>query len=170
MGGIPNVGTMSAAAKQVILAVAEEAADSVLWWKFWRPKFPKPSKDKKKVRQVRHCRTLRDDDEMQGKISFTICSVCFYKVKYCQSCDKNWKKLKPLMFESESENLSFICPLVSKKINHVFHGVSILSIYITPRKQSRNFRNRLKIFFILRHRIFWSQESFTSNMRTSTTL
>lgn len=34
MGGMPNVGTMNAAAKQVILAVAEEAADSVLWWKF----------------------------------------------------------------------------------------------------------------------------------------
>ncbi len=42
MGGIPNVGTMNAAAKQVILAVADDAADSVLWWKFWRPKFPKP--------------------------------------------------------------------------------------------------------------------------------
>ena len=34
MGGIPNVGTMNAAAKQVIFAVAEDAADSVLWWKF----------------------------------------------------------------------------------------------------------------------------------------
>lgn len=30
MGGMPNVGTMKAAAKQVILAVEEEAADSVL--------------------------------------------------------------------------------------------------------------------------------------------
>lgn len=29
MGGMPNVGTMKAAAKQVILAVEEEAADSV---------------------------------------------------------------------------------------------------------------------------------------------
>lgn len=34
MGGIPSVGTMKAAAKQVILAVVDEAADKVLWWKF----------------------------------------------------------------------------------------------------------------------------------------
>lgn len=42
IGGMPSVGTMKAAAKQVILAVAEEAADSVLWWKFCRPRFPRP--------------------------------------------------------------------------------------------------------------------------------
>lgn len=45
---MPNVGTMNAAAKQVILAVAEEAADSVLWWKFCRPKFPKPLERQRK--------------------------------------------------------------------------------------------------------------------------
>ena len=58
MGGIPNVGTMNAAAKQVILAVVEEAADSVLWWKFCRPKFPKPltERSKDKVRKIRHLR------------------------------------------------------------------------------------------------------------------
>lgn len=53
IGGMPNEGTMNAAVKQVILAVAEEAADSVLWWKFWRPRFPKPLEDKKKVRQIK---------------------------------------------------------------------------------------------------------------------
>lgn len=42
MGGMPSVGTMKAAAKQVILAVEEEAAESVLWWKFCRPRFPRP--------------------------------------------------------------------------------------------------------------------------------
>ena len=57
MGGMPNVGTMNAAVKHVILAVAEEEADSVLWWKFWSPKFPKPFKGKKKEeRKSRHKR------------------------------------------------------------------------------------------------------------------
>lgn len=32
-GGIPNIGKRKAATKHVILAVAVEDADKVLWWK-----------------------------------------------------------------------------------------------------------------------------------------
>jgi hypothetical protein len=39
---MPRVGTMKAAAKQQVLAVADEDADNVLWWKFCRPRLPKP--------------------------------------------------------------------------------------------------------------------------------
>lgn len=48
---MPSVGTINAAAKQVILAVDEDEADSVLWWKFWSPKFPKPFDERKRERQ-----------------------------------------------------------------------------------------------------------------------
>ena len=51
-------------------------------------------------------KTQREDERDAVKITFTICSVYFYKIKYCQSCNKTWKKHKPLMLESESENLS----------------------------------------------------------------
>lgn len=41
IGGIPNTSMRKEAAKHVILAVARETADSVLWWKDWYDKLPR---------------------------------------------------------------------------------------------------------------------------------
>ena len=41
IGGTPSKRTRGAAIKQVILAVADEEADRVLWWKLWHPRLPR---------------------------------------------------------------------------------------------------------------------------------
>lgn len=39
--GIPSTKISGAAIKQVILAVFDDEADKVLWWKSWYPRLPK---------------------------------------------------------------------------------------------------------------------------------
>lgn len=41
-GGIPSMAIIQAAAKHVNWAVLDEEADSVLWWKHWNDRLPRP--------------------------------------------------------------------------------------------------------------------------------